>query len=210
MSGKATVLAFDRVTPVEELADGLAWVRWLLQSVRARREQVAFHPPSLKGATIHARWEEFATAWFAPLLGPHMKEAWQHAFFRDLDALVECDRALDSALPEAFRERSREAGAVLLRSTRGARYQGVLGHYRAAVEAGSTPGNFIIVWAAVGNFFQLSLSNVLAEYLRMEWEMGTREFSNVAEPERGASFTRLVGTTLNGAATEPALVRREG
>lgn len=210
MSGRATVAAFDRVTPVEELTGGLDWVRWLLQGVRARCEQVAFHPASLKGATIHARWERFAVDVFAPLLGPHLTRAWHRAAMRDRAGLVEVDLALEAALPAAARAWSREAGAVLLRSTRGARYQGVLGHYRADVDAGVAPGHFVVIWAAVGQFFQLSLANVLAEYLRLEWEVGAREFANITEPEGDACFANLASTTLNGVRPEPRLVRREG
>lgn len=209
MSERTAIVSFDRETPVQELASGLSWVRWLLQGVRARCDHVHFHPASLRGPHVRARWEQFGTAHFLPLIGPQMTQAWTAAVARDRGALVAADAELDGRLSGEMAARSLAAGAVLLQTTRGARYQGVLGHYRTAVEEGGAAGHFIVVWAAVGNFFQLSLTNVLAEYLHLEWELGTREFSNVAAPEGASSFTSLVGTTLM-AGTEPTLVRHEG
>ena len=60
---------------------------------------------------------------------------------------------------------------MLLKSTKHARYQGVLGRLREAVEQSRCDGHIAIVWAAVGHLFQLSLTNVIAEYLRLEWDM---------------------------------------
>lgn len=210
MSERAAIVSFDRATPLQELADGLAWVRWLLQSVRARCEHVHFHPASLRGPNVASRWEQFGAAQFLPLIGPRITQSWNAAAARNCEALVALDVALDERLSGAAAERSLAAGAVLLQTTRGARYQGVLGHYRTEVAAGSARGHFMVVWAAVGNFFQLSLTNVLAEYLHLEWELGTREFSNVPAPEGAGSFSALVSATLIGTTAEPALVRREG
>lgn len=156
------------------------------------------------------RWEQFVAGYFLPLIGPHMTQAWNAASARNRDALLALDAALDERLSGAMAKRSLAAGAVLLQTTRGARYQGVLGHYRLEVEAGNAPGHFMVVWAAVGNFFQLSLTNVLAEYLHLEWELGTREFSNVPAPDGASSFSSLVSATVTGTTAEPAMVRREG
>ena len=210
MSERSAIVSFDRETPLQELACGLSWVRWLLQSVRARCDHVHFHPATLRGPDVQKRWEQFGAIYFMPLIGPQITQAWNAAAARNLEALIALDVALDERLSGVAAERSCEAGAVLLQTTRGARYQGVLGHYRTEIAAGGSPGHFITVWAAVGNFFQLSLTNVLAEYLHLEWELGTREFSNVAAPEGDCSFSSLVSATLNGATVEPALVRREG
>ena len=210
MSDRAAVVSFDRETPLQDLASGLSWVRWLLQSVRSRCEHLHFHPASLRGPDVHTRWGQFGLDHFLPLRGPQITQAWNAAAARNPDALASLDAALDERLSEKAAKRSRLAGAVLLQTTRGARYQGVLGHYRTQVDAGGTPGHFIVVWAGVGNFFQLSLTSVLAEYLHLEWELGTREFSHVAVPEGACCFSSLVRTTLNGTTAEPNLVRREG
>lgn len=210
MSGRSAVVSFDRETPLQELAGGLSWVRWLLQSVRARCDHVCFHPASLSGPDVQTRWEQFGSLHFEPLIGPHIMQAWNAAAARHPEALIALDVALDARLSRSVARRSREAGEVLLNTTRGARYQGVLGHFRTAVADGAAPGHFLAVWAAVGNFFQLSLTNVLAEYLWLEWELGTREFSHVTMPEGAGSISSLASAVLNGAAAEPSLVRREG
>lgn len=210
MSRRSSIVPFDRAVPLEEMVEDLAWVRWLLQSVRARCERVVFEPAELKGPDVWSRWDKYDREWFAPVLGPRIVAAWHAAVARDPAALVALDAALDESLIGRAGDGSRAAGAVLLRTTRGARYQGALGHYRAAVAAGGAPGHIAVVWAAVGNFFQLSLTNVLAEYLRLEWETGTRDLGVTAEPAGGRSFSTLVSSVLGGVTTEPGLVRREG
>ncbi|MBX7206975.1 MAG: hypothetical protein K1X78_01580 [Verrucomicrobiaceae bacterium] len=210
MSGLATVVPFDRVTPVEDLAAGIAWVRWLLQSVRARCQQVCFAPDQPDESTVGSSWSQFSVDHYLPLIGPQITEAWHVAVARDHEALTHVDMMLDERLPARVVSSSRAAGAVLLRTTRGARYQGVLGHYRAAVEAGGAPGHFIVVWAAVGCFFQLSLANVLAEHLRLEWDIATRDLAQAPPPEGTHSFAALVRSTLDSLVTDPLLLRREG
>jgi hypothetical protein len=85
---------------------------------------------------------------------------------------------------------------LLLRSTHRARYQGVLHHYRKSQSDGSAPGNFLIVWAAVGHFFQLSLANVVAEYLRLDWTMAAREFGYANEPEGVHSIAKITSQVM--------------
>ena len=45
------------------------------------------------------------------------------------------------------------------------------GQYRQRWIDGRCPGHFLIVWALSGHFFQLSLASLIAEYLRLEWEL---------------------------------------
>ncbi|MEQ1748663.1 MAG: urease accessory UreF family protein, partial [Prosthecobacter sp.] len=105
---------------------------------------------------------------------PHLIAAWQAAQTGSVAALIKTDLAFAAALSHEHTTPSCEAGRLLLKGTRGARYQDILGHYRSACEADETPGHFLTVWAAVGHFFQLSLTNVVAEYLRLEWALATR------------------------------------
>lgn len=210
MIRRSSIVPFDHAVPLEETSEDLAWVRWLLQSVRARCERVVFEPAELKGPDVWSRWDKYGREWFAPVIGPRLVSAWHAAVARDPAALVALDAALDESLTGRAGEGSRAAGAVLLRTTRGARYQGALGHYRAAVADGVVPGHIAVVWAAVGNFFQLSLTNVLAEYLRLEWETGTRDLCVTTEPSGARSFSTLVSGVLGGVVPEPGLVRREG
>jgi hypothetical protein len=75
----------------------------------------------------------------------------------------------------------------------------VLGHFRDQITAGRCEGHLAIVWAAVGNFFHLSLANVIAEYLRLEWEIGTRDDLKRREP----NFGLLTRDVLFGRMREP-------
>lgn len=161
---------------VEEWARGLDWVHWLLGSVRARTEQL-----SMNGGG----WQSFTEGLFRQKIAPALEQAWEAAHAGDLDALLAVDAALSTRFTADEGERSRHAGAVLLRSTRKARYQGVLGHFRDQVDAGHSQGHLAVVWAAVGCFFHLSLANVIAEYLRLEWDIGTRHDPKRREPPFG-------------------------
>ena len=206
MSERTAVIPFDNRAPLEDLVGSFTWVTWLLQSVRARCERLHFHGGPLPGHRLRVRWERFGTERFLQHISGHLCDAWHAASRRELDSLVAIDALVERTLTPSAIARSRKAGDALLKTTRGARYQGVLGHYRAEVEAGTAHGHFIVVWAAVGHFFQLSLANVLAEYLRLEWTLGTREFAT-EEPPTG-SFSLLASAALNRQMEEPSLLRR--
>jgi len=178
-----TVLVDADETVADALDDwsrGLEWVCWLFSSVRQRMEHLHFAPPG----PLPPAWAAFAQGHVRSHLGPHLIAAAQAVLSGDLERLKALDHQLSGRLDPAQAARSREAGGILLRNTRGARYQGILGRYRSAQEAGQTPGHFLTVWAGVGNFFQLSLANVIAEYLRLEWDMAARHL-----PEKDAALS---------------------
>lgn len=191
------VVSLEGGLPMAPPAGGEPWVRWLLQSVRSRCEVAAFAPGQAVGAKLTRAWKGFTDEVFFAHAAPQMILAWQAVVQRDREALITLDLALEKMAPPAAR-RSRAAGAVLLRNTRGARYQGILGHYRTDVEAGTSPGHLALVWTVIGHFFHLSLTQVLAEYLRLEWEMATREVPHPPEPAGQLSFASLVTTSLGG------------
>ena len=206
------------VTALEDWARGLDWVHWLFSSIRHRLGHLYFAPagatkdgPLLNraactgtGASVFkahpspllAGWQNLALGQMRSLLGPTLIRAWQAARKGNAEELVALDHELSTRLPGDQLERSLKAGALLLRSTQRARYQGVLHHYRKSQHEGGAPGHFLIVWAAVGHFFQLSLANVLAEYLRLEWTMAARDFGNASEPDGSHSITRLTGLLM--------------
>ena len=204
-----TVLADGDETAAEALEDwsrGLDWVHWLFSSVRQRLPHLHFAPPSLTrlhgSATVAqlrlaSAWDAFAETTLVHVLGPAMTAAWQAVQRGDATALMNLDRGLAAQLPGAMVQPSLEAGSLLLRSTRGARYQGMLGRYRSAQEEGSTPGHFIFVWAAVGHFFQLGRTNVIAEYLRLEWDMAARHVCRDAQPLSLEKLTRLTSRLMD-------------
>ena len=182
---------------IEDWSRGLDWVKWLLGSVRARVEVLLVEDVS--------EWNEVAENLLREAVGPALKSAWQSAHANDLAGLIAAAAKLSAQLPPDAKQRSLQAGAVLLKSTKHARYQGVLGRLREAVEQRRCDGHIAIVWAAVGHLFQLSLTNVIAEYLRLEWDMVARD-SHVQVPYAGKfSIAGLTSRIMHEAAGEPAL-----
>ncbi|MFC5454920.1 urease accessory UreF family protein [Prosthecobacter fluviatilis] len=157
----------DDTQIIEDWARGLDWVKWLLGSVRARVEVLMVEEP--------AEWDHFAQHLLREAVGPALKAAWLCARANDLEGLAGAAEQLSAQLPAGACQRSLQAGAVLLKSTKHARYQGVLGRLREAVDQGRCCSHIAVVWATVGHFFQLSLTNVIAEYLRLEWDMAARD-----------------------------------
>lgn len=191
----------DEGQVIEDWARGLDWVKWLLGSVRSRMEtlSVAVDQP------MAAAWESFTEGVLVETVGPALKRAWQAAQAGDLEALMAIDAGLLAELGPALAERSTKAGAVLLKSTRHARYQAVLGRLREAVEQGRCRGNIVVVWATVGNFFQLSLANVIAEYLHLEWDVASRHSWHAAKPAGRQGIAALTSRVMRGSADEAAL-----
>lgn len=173
-----TVLAESDETAEQALEDwsrGLDWVEWLFSSVRQRTTRLHFEAPATESiAKLRLAWGHFVQSHLSEVCIPHLLIAWQAVQKGHLSDLIQADESLHSALSQEGQKLSILAGHRLLKSTRGARYQGVLGHFRQACESGTCAGHFLIIWAALGHFFQLSLANVIAEYLRLEWAIATR------------------------------------
>lgn len=186
----------DDVQIIEDWARGLDWVKWLLSSVRARTEVLMVE---------EAAWDDFADGVLRETIGPALKAAWQAAQAGDLAGLIAADERLSVQLPAELARRSIQAGAVLLKSTRHARYQAVLGRLREAVGQGRCTGHIAIVWAAVGHFFQLSLTNVIAEYLHLEWDIATRDLEPRAKPTGNNGIAVLTSQVMRGTTAEEAL-----
>jgi hypothetical protein len=163
------------VDALEDWARGLDWVQWLLSGIRQRMDHLHFvSVRTSETRRLHLDWHRFAESSLKGTLAPHFHQAWQAVHQPDLSALLSADEALGSTLSEEECARSLEAGRLLLKATNRARYQGILGHYRRACDSGTTPGHFLILWAAVAHFFQLSLASAIGEYLRLEWALATR------------------------------------
>ncbi len=191
---------------IEDWAQGLAWVRWLLGSVRARMDGLSVDADE---SAFAAAWRNFADGLFIETMGPALKDGWQAAQNGELSALLELDARLSEELPEGVAKRSLRAGAVLLKSTRQARYQGVLGKLREAVELGDCAGHLVTVWAAVAHFFQLPLSSVVAEYLRLEWDIAGRRVEISQLPDVRLEVIELTSRVMRGVVNghEPCVVR---
>lgn len=198
--------AADDAQAVKDWACGLDWVRWLLSSVRARTEMLMVE---------HGSWEDFADGLLCEAVGPALKNAWLAAEAGDLAQLVATDAELSSRLSAGQNARSIRAGAVLLKSTRHARYQAVLGRLREAVGQGDCVGHFAVVWAVVAHFFQLSLANVVAEYLHLEWAILARDDGHRERPVGRHSIagltSQIMRTVMDGAVprlVDAALMRQ--
>jgi urease accessory protein UreF len=187
----------DDAQIIEDWSRGLDWVKWLLGSVRARVEVL-----SVEDA---ARWNDFSEGLLRESIGPALKSAWRGAHANDLAGLIKTAATLSSRLPPDACQRSLQAGAVLLKSTKHARYQALLGRLREAVEQGRCDAHIAIVWAAVGHFFQLSLTNVIAEYIRLEWDIATRDVLAPAPPSGKYSIAGLTSQIMHDASAESAL-----
>ena len=195
-------------TALEDWSRGLDWVHWLFSSIRQRLPGIHFHALHLPQPSLYprapitqqalaARWENFTQQDLRGSLGQGLIQAWQAAQAQDLQRLLDLDAQFSTTLSPASRETSAEAGARLLQGTRGARYQGILGRYRAIQEEGQTAGHFLIVWAAVANFFQLSLASVIAEYIRLEWDLATRHLPTPIAPIRDESIAALTSQLMH-------------
>ncbi len=73
------------------------------------------------------------------------------------------------------------------------------------MEEGRCDGHIAIVWAAVGHFFQLSLTNVIAEYIRLEWDIAMRDVLAPAPPSGKYSIAGLTSQIMHDASAESAL-----
>jgi hypothetical protein len=199
-----TVLADPNETETEALEDwarGLDWVQWLLSSIRQRMEHLhctTSRPASEK--LLCQEWSRFTENSLTTSVAPHFREVWQAVHSSNLQALLAADAAFSKSLSAEEAERSVEAGRLLLKATNKARYQGLLGHYRNACENGTSHGHFLTLWAAVADFFQLSLASAIAEYLRLEWAMATRHLPVTPElvnlPQITAAVMRPQATEL--------------
>lgn len=173
-----TVLAEADESELEALEDwarGLDWVQWLLSGVRQRMPHLHFvSDRSRPRIGLRTDWDRFISGPLDSILAVHFHACWQAAQQHDLSSLMAVDEAFSKTLTEEESKRSVDAGRLLLKATNRARYQGLLGHFRTACESGVTVGHFLTLWVVVAHFFQLSLTNGIAEYLRLEWGIATR------------------------------------
>ena len=189
---------------VEEWAADEDWVRWLFSGIRARMEVLTAGAEVLatEGA-VRAAWQEFAQRLVGPESVALIHQVWRAVQRGDADEWLQADTSWLQGAAASASARSMEAGALLFAATRGARYQGILGRIRALVDEGRGKGHVLPVWLAVGSFFQLGLAPILAEYLRLEWEMLSRRVpGGVLEPLGGIGLTALTGQIVRTSTPE--------
>ena len=185
-------------TAVEDEA-GLAWVRWLFQSVRIRCRRLVFTSQATDRARLLADWAHFAETSFLPVLAPALLQARRCGEEGDDAALAATDREWGAKLSPAQAEASLTAGGILLEKTQGAKYQGALGRVRRRISAGEADGHLMTVWGGLAALFQLPPVDLLSEYLREEWLVTTSQEGHRDEPQGGLSFAGLTQKALHQA-----------
>jgi hypothetical protein len=189
-------LALHSEADQAEHDEGLAWVRWMFQSIRIRREAIIFESFAKDRHGIIADWQAFAEGVWHSALAPTLLEAWKAAEANDVGALLATSDALSGLLPEPARERSAAAGELLLRATQGALHQGTLGRLRQELQNSGSESHLAIVWAAVAVLFQMPPADLLTEYLREEWLTAMREHPQPQEPQGPLSFSGMMHRAL--------------
>jgi len=207
MKDAGTIVSMDAGLSVTDQSHGLDWVHWLLRSVRQQCDGLIW-PRKEHKTLLQIDWRTFAKERFIKHLSPRLLDAWHAAESRDPLALIEIEHAWAAILNDEEQARSIRAGTLLLKRTNGARYQGVLGHYRTAVQSGAASGHIGIAWPALAHLFQLTPATMLAEYLRLEWETATRELDGVMSPIGSGAFQHIVGRSLSPVPHSPRLLLR--
>lgn len=179
-----------------EHEESLAWIRWIFQGIRARREAIIFRTLATNREGVLADWQDFAVQMWHPVLAPALLRAWKAAHAEDLSALLAAGKALGEVLPEDVCEPSIAAGELLLKATQGAKYSGVLGRLRQALTHEAVDPHLAMIWAAVANLFHVPPIDVLAEYLREEWLTGLREHPMLHEPQGPLCFSAMAQRAL--------------
>ncbi|CAN5816905.1 hypothetical protein BH11VER1_BH11VER1_33160 [soil metagenome] len=167
------------------------WVRWIFQSIRVRCLGMAFHSEATERSALIEDWMKFIEQSWLPILAPALLQGWQEAVKGDQAALLRLNVALSQQLSDDARTRSLEAGAILMKQTSGARYQGVLGRFRQIHLEEAAEVHAVMVWSCIAVLFQLPLPDVLNEYLREEWLAGSQSCHHRDEPHGQLSFGAL-------------------
>lgn len=190
---------YDGVSRAEH-EESLAWVRWLFQSVRAHGEGITFVTSGNAGRHVMIMdWEAYLSGAWKETVGPALVQAWRAAERDDVEAMLAINRRLHGDLPGDLAVQSLEAGHRLLKGTKGAKYQAVLGHLRMKAEEGGLDVHALVVWAAISVVFQMPVADMVGEYLREEWMTATGRHAHHADPQGLLSFAASAHRTLREA-----------
>lgn len=184
-------LSLHQHANMEMAEENREWVRWIFQSIRARCQGMVFHSGATERSELIEDWKHFLEQYWLPELAPAILQGWQEAVKGDQAALLRGNNALSQCLSSKGCVRSLEAGAILLKQTSGARYQGVLGRFRQLHLEEGAEVHAAMVWSCIAVLFQLPLPDVLTEYLREEWLAGSQSCHHRDEPQGQLSFGAL-------------------
>jgi hypothetical protein len=115
------------------------------------------------------RWKE---GLLTEVFLPRIEEARSASAAGNWQALVDCDRAIDSALPSGAREPSLLAGRVLVAHNAAPKCERLLVRYHELVGSGTAPGHLAVLCALRGAIFHLCPTAILAAYVFLEAKGG--------------------------------------
>jgi hypothetical protein len=196
-----TIVPWDVSSSVEEMAQGLEWVHWLLRSLRQRCAGIVV-PESDASAEALTNWRVLALTRFPEKMGPVMLETMRVTAQRRYRELRDLELAWEAALTAEEAERSVFAGHCLLKSLAGARHVGGLETVRAAIQRGELAGHIGLVWPVVAVVFFLSEVAMLGEYLRLEYQCAMRAKSEVPLDAEAASLVKSVRLVMKECSLE--------
>ena len=154
MTEARSILPLSGEDGVENLAQGLEWVQWLLSGVRQKAGGVLLEQAE-RWSDVSAEWQ-----WLLHFIkhngGDWLLEGVKCAAARDMAGMQALEAKWASALAAERADRSVSAGRWLLNSMKGAHHSGMVHRISVAVSEGALQGHFGVVWATVGHLFQLS------------------------------------------------------
>jgi hypothetical protein len=176
-----TIVPWDVSSSVEEMAQGLEWVHWLLRSLRQRCAGIVV-PESDASAEALTNWRVLALTRFPEKMGPVMLETMRVTAQRRYRELRDLELAWESLA--------------------GARHVGGLETVRAAIQRGELAGHIGLVWPVVAVVFFLSEVAMLGEYLRLEYQCAMRAKSEVPLDAEAASLVKSVRLVMKECSLE--------
>jgi hypothetical protein len=190
-----TIVPIDGKAALDDMELGLDWAHWLLRSVRQRCGGILLQVHE-EAAEFEQEWHALVTKRFHTGLGAALVKSWEAAEARSFEALASAEEGWVRLLTGSATARSETAGHLLLSATRGAHHAGVLQTVQEAVQEGRLTGHIGLVWPVVASVFQLPASTMLLEYLRLEFQCGSRQLVEVTPFQQDARLTDAVRWVL--------------
>jgi UreF len=164
MTGKNGSNDFENANARVELlrAVGLCHPGW------NRLRGLTFSPDS----NSRPAWLPWKESIFSTILWPRIAEARSACAAGDLEALADCDQAIDSALPAGFRAPSSQAGRFLLAHYSAPKSERLWRRYHALIVSDETPGHLATLCALRGAIFHLSSVAISGAYIFLEAKAG--------------------------------------
>ncbi len=122
-------LSLHSEVTLTEHEEEVGWVRWIFQSIRARREALVFQSAATERTDLIEDWKRFIDRTWLPSGAPLLLRAWSAAREGKEEELFAVNGEMGAALSAEEQERSVTAGQMLLRATQGAKYQAALGTF---------------------------------------------------------------------------------